>query len=486
MGRRVTASLAEVRHIIFTSYAYPITRELLSLLCGGANQMNALYFQNKSYAFGSVPSLRVFAKAGLAAFGTFFIVTLSSAAEHCDCGRNIKYGFFSCAREVASLRTPGQDNEQADAFSIVALPSCLDPNNELLLVSLRNRAKAFVINVRTSARSEIEGDPAWESANNWVFAGLHDFEFYKKSESSEEECGAVFYSFVGTNSDQQRTKSLRIASARLERTQSGQWKMSQIRRLITIDNKNSGTDPYSLFGSRLMYVPEGSPLEGLYVSVGDHYSSGRYDLPQNAQNMETYIGKLLRIQKPFSEATRVEILASGLRDPQGLALTPEGIFLSDHGPNGGDEVNRFLQLDENYGWPRCSNGMTYTDPPEDLPIPQDCEGVARPYLDLPVGEPRRSGENFAPSGMHYYTAKGMKNDIQSLSKALLITSLTNHGILLLRTETGDRVPLFENGAFRDLTQTEDGKLFAVTDNRMTDLVNTTGAAKICRITKEER
>jgi glucose/arabinose dehydrogenase len=45
------------------------------------------------------------------------------------------------------------------------------------------------------------------------------------------------------------------------------------------------------------------------------------------------------------------IIASGLRNPQGLLAARDGtIWLTEHGPQGGDEIN-IVREGANYGWP---------------------------------------------------------------------------------------------------------------------------------------
>ena len=69
------------------------------------------------------------------------------------------------------------------------------------------------------------------------------------------------------------------------------------------------------------------------------------------------MGKLVRIAIDSGEA---EILAFGLRNPQGFARDAEGnLWETEHGPLGGDELN-ILEPGSNYGWPSASYGIDYT------------------------------------------------------------------------------------------------------------------------------
>jgi hypothetical protein len=99
--------------------------------------------------------------------------------------------------------------------------------------------------------------------------------------------------------------------------------------------------------------------ENILFSIGD-YSLTLH--PPEAQNFESYFGSLVKINL---NSSKVKILAKGLRNPQGLMYDNEKnfILLTDHGPDGGDELNS-LNLNktkfENFGWPISSYGEHYS------------------------------------------------------------------------------------------------------------------------------
>ncbi|MEM0954206.1 MAG: PQQ-dependent sugar dehydrogenase [Pseudomonadota bacterium] len=112
------------------------------------------------------------------------------------------------------------------------------------------------------------------------------------------------------------------------------------------------------FGSRLA-LHDGY----LFVTVGDR---GKRDY---AQDLSRHNGKVIRLlpdgqiptDNPFygREGSRAEIWTYGHRNPQGLAVHPDGsLWLSEHGPQGGDELNR-LVAGTNYGWPVITYGEEY-------------------------------------------------------------------------------------------------------------------------------
>ena len=114
-------------------------------------------------------------------------------------------------------------------------------------------------------------------------------------------------------------------------------------------------------GSRLVFARDSR----LFVLLGDRFS--RKD---DAQKLDNHIGKVVRIEadgrvpadNPFvsTPGARPEIWSLGHRNIQGAALHPATgeLWASEHGPQGGDELNRVL-AGRNYGWPRGTYGRNY-------------------------------------------------------------------------------------------------------------------------------
>jgi len=59
------------------------------------------------------------------------------------------------------------------------------------------------------------------------------------------------------------------------------------------------------------------------------------------------------------KSKKVTPISAGHRNPQGLLVNSENVILStEHGPRGGDEINKIIQ-GKNYGWPIASYGENY-------------------------------------------------------------------------------------------------------------------------------
>ncbi|MCH9844426.1 MAG: PQQ-dependent sugar dehydrogenase [Alphaproteobacteria bacterium] len=97
----------------------------------------------------------------------------------------------------------------------------------------------------------------------------------------------------------------------------------------------------------------------ILFAVGDYIGN-----PQTDDN--TY-GKIIAIDKQTGD---YEIISKGHRNPQGLYYdaVQDVIISTEHGPQGGDEINVNLNPGgdeiENYGWPIASYGWPYSMDPE--------------------------------------------------------------------------------------------------------------------------
>ena len=122
---------------------------------------------------------------------------------------------------------------------------------------------------------------------------------------------------------------------------------------LTFTNKRHDPEDFAfeglLSGGRM--VMDGD--EHLLIVIGAHGWGGRGKWPLVS---DAHLGKLVRIHVTTDTA---EILASGLRNPQGFARDADGtLWATDHGPQGGDELN-IMRPGLNYGWPYVTHGIQY-------------------------------------------------------------------------------------------------------------------------------
>tara|TARA_E500000178_G_scaffold349745_1_gene407279 strand:- start:67 stop:1314 length:1248 start_codon:yes stop_codon:yes gene_type:complete len=94
--------------------------------------------------------------------------------------------------------------------------------------------------------------------------------------------------------------------------------------------------------------------KGILITTGANIP----DLPsKSAQNNNSIFGKILFIDDISGE---VEIFSKGHRNPQGLIAKDNLILSTEHGPKGGDEINKIIS-GKNYGWPISSYGESYAN-----------------------------------------------------------------------------------------------------------------------------
>lgn len=210
-------------------------------------------------------------------------------------------------------------------------------------------------------------------------------------------------------------------------------------------------------GTRLAFDRQGF----LYVAFGDNFVSS------SARQLDKLSGKIVRLTQegrvpqdnPFvrKEGARPEIWSYGVRNPQGLALNPwtQQMWESEHGPRGGDEVNR-LEKGHNYGWPLATWGIDYSG----QPVPE-AQGTHVAGTDQPLFWWKVSP---AISGMAFYNS----TRFPQWKNALFIGALKEKSLIRLRVE-GDRVTEEErlltdrNERIRDVRQGPDGWLYVLTD-----------------------
>ena len=109
----------------------------------------------------------------------------------------------------------------------------------------------------------------------------------------------------------------------------------------------------------------------LYVAVGENAT------PSYAQNLDTYHGKILRINSdgsvpsgnpfPTGSAQKKRVWAYGLRNPYTFDVQPETgkIFVNDVGQNTWEEINDATTGGKNFGWPSAegvNNSGAYANP----------------------------------------------------------------------------------------------------------------------------
>ena len=214
------------------------------------------------------------------------------------------------------------------------------------------------------------------------------------------------------------------------------------------------------FGSRVVFRSD----KTMFVTFGDRGNGGF------VQNVGSSIGKVIRIARngsfpannPLIAGGKPEIWSIGHRNSQGAALRPgtDELWLNEHGPQGGDELNRIV-AGGNYGWPNVSFGCNYGDP-----IGAACRiggGVHAPTYLEPVSY--WVPTSVAPSGLVFYTG----TRFTPWQGHAFMGTLA--GTALWRVELNGNVEVARERLFgslgeriRDVHQGSDGYLYFVTDS----------------------
>lgn len=205
-------------------------------------------------------------------------------------------------------------------------------------------------------------------------------------------------------------------------------------------------------GGRIQFGPD----EKLYISTGDAISPGL------SQDLSSLAGKILRINpdgtiptdNPFESSP---VFSYGHRNPQGLAWSTNGMFVSsEHGPSGElgyghDEVNIILK-GKNYGWPNIVGNSSD-------------ENFVNPLI--------HSGQStWAPSGMVFYDS----DKISSFSGKFLIGTLRGEHLMVVEiSDDGSLISTekFFDGDFGRIRTAQidhDGNLYLLTANGNNDKI----------------
>jgi len=312
-------------------------------------------------------------------------------------------------------------------------------------------------------QGEVKGVPAVNPAGQ---GGLLDVVLDPGFASNQR----IFLSYSENDSANSGTSGTAVASARLDLS-AGQ----QLRDVRVIYRQQPKVNSSGHFGSRLVFDRNGY----LFVTLGDRQSRAQRGF---AQDVTRGNGKVVRIDtdgKPAPDNPRFDAVGAipglwsyGHRNAQGAALHPRTgeLWASEHGPQGGDEINRVL-AGRNYGWPLVSDGQEYGTP---VPVG---DSAARAGMEQPVSvwvsrdgkpSPGLFKSSIAPSGLAFYTGDKFPEFHGNLfSGALAGTALwrvvlggpDGHQEVLrerLLAHLGERI--------RDVRQGADGWIYLLTDS----------------------
>ena len=207
-------------------------------------------------------------------------------------------------------------------------------------------------------------------------------------------------------------------------------------------------------GAKIAFLDDGT----LLLTSGDGF-----DHREKAQTLDNHFGKIIRINKDGSIPTNnpfvgvkdalPEIYTYGHRNMQGLLVTKSGeIYEHEHGPKGGDEINR-IEPSLNYGWPAITYGIDYSGAV--ISPFTEKEGMEQPLVYWVP--------SIAPSDMIYY-----ENDTYpELENSFLVSALVSKDVKKVTFSNGadTQESLFSevNERLRNIEASPSGILYLLTD-----------------------
>lgn len=212
------------------------------------------------------------------------------------------------------------------------------------------------------------------------------------------------------------------------------------------------------YGGRMAFLPDGT----LLLTTGDGFN-----YREAAQDVNSQLGKLLRMTDEGQPAAGNPFPASpyvysyGHRNPQGLAVAKDGtIWLHEHGPRGGDELNR-IEAGTNYGWPAITYGMDYSG------------AIISPYTTWPgMAQPEHYWvPSIAPSGLAIYEGALFPEWEGDVFIGALVNQDVHH-IEVTDHGTGSEESIFGeiNARIRDVRIGPEGAIYILTNGTPGELV----------------
>ena len=156
-------------------------------------------------------------------------------------------------------------------------------------------------------------------------------------------------------------------------------------------------------------------------------------------------------------ASKVEKISTGHRNQQGIELIGNDLYISEHGPRGGDELN-LIKKGADYGWPTVTYGQAYSSGDYVRPTRSGThDGFQLPlYNWVP---------SVAPTELVQLPATGKWG---SWSSQLVMGTLKEQALIFIQLSSKDKVgqvaSVDVSDRIRDLELLPDGRLVATTDS----------------------
>jgi glucose/arabinose dehydrogenase len=156
-------------------------------------------------------------------------------------------------------------------------------------------------------------------------------------------------------------------------------------------------------------------------------------------------------------ANSVEQISQGHRNPQGILLIGKRLYISEHGPRGGDELN-LIKKGRDYGWPFVTYGQAYG--------PGDYVRPLNPGTHTGFEEPLKS---WVPSVAPTELIQLPKGTLwKNFRGNIVMGTLAEESLIFIElkkpTQVGKITTKYIGERIRDLELAPDGQMVATTDS----------------------
>jgi aldose sugar dehydrogenase len=168
------------------------------------------------------------------------------------------------------------------------------------------------------------------------------------------------------------------------------------------------------------------------------------------------LGSVFKVSAGTGTKSKVERISQGHRNQQGVVLIGNDLYVSEHGPRGGDELN-LISKGKDYGWPAVTYGEPYSS--GDYVRPRTTgshEGFTKPlYNWVPSVAPTELIQ--LPSG----------NTWGGWAEQLVMGTLREQSLIFIQLKTrssvGEVVKVDVGERIRDLEMGRNNQIIATTD-----------------------
>ncbi|MGD9699291.1 PQQ-dependent sugar dehydrogenase [Acinetobacter sp.] len=357
----------------------------------------------------------------------------------------------SAAETTSSQPSSGSVNQTYKLTSIAQFnePWAMTELKDGRLLVTEKKGKLQLFDPKTREKIEVKGIPKVAYGGQ---GGLGDIALHPQFEQNH----IIYFSYAEAG---QGGYGAVVARGELDLSNVQQ---PHVKNLKTIWKQVPKVQGQGHYAHRLLFDQDGK----LWISSGERQ---KFD---PAQNMQSNLGKILRLNEdgtpatgnPFSGQGEIakQVWSLGHRNPLGIAFDAQGkLWVVEMGPKGGDELN-LIAKGENYGYPLVSNGDHYDG--RDIPDHHTRPEFKAPEISwTPV---------ISPSSLIFYTG----SQFPAWKNNALIGGLSSKAIVVVDTAMKpvievQRVDMKQR--IRDLLQAPDGSIWVLEDGNNARLLKMT-------------